>query len=177
MPRSDGIMSQTIQNGLIVDYLDGSAAAWNYLLERKIPTPIILRVISSGSRRRESDPGPVDRRISATGAGPAGRHANTTASTIAGKEEHMNEHLTARYLPLATERTKDAVKDLVPGERRKIDVINPLDETDRLITDIWVVEDYEGAHFTYQDGPMGGEAYLGPADQVRIAIEEAPFAE
>lgn len=87
----------------------------------------------------------------------------------------MTEHLTARYIPLATERTKDAVKDLVPGERRKIDVVNPLDETDRLITDIWVVEDYEGAHFAYLDGPLGGEAYLGPADHTRIALEEAPY--
>ncbi|MRW84591.1 hypothetical protein GJ698_10890 [Pseudoduganella sp. FT26W] len=89
----------------------------------------------------------------------------------------MNEHLTARYIPLATERTKDAVKDLIPGERRKIDLVNPLDPTDRLISDIWVVEDSDGAHFTYQDGPVGGDAYLGPADQVRIAIEETPTEE
>lgn len=89
----------------------------------------------------------------------------------------MIEHLTGKYIPLPTERTKDAVKDLQPGERRKIDVINPKDPTDRIITDIWVVEDAEGAHFTFQDGALGGAAYLGPADQVRIAIEEAPFAE
>lgn len=89
----------------------------------------------------------------------------------------MNEHIAAKYMPLPTERTKDAVKDLIPGERRKIDVINPLDPTDRIITDIWVVEDYEGAHFAFQDGPIGGDVYLGPADQVRIAIDEAPFAE
>jgi len=87
----------------------------------------------------------------------------------------MNEHIAAKYIPLATERTKDAVKDLGPGERRKIDVINPLDATDRIITDIWVVEDDEGAHFTFEDGALGGDVYLGPADQVRIAIEEAPF--
>lgn len=89
----------------------------------------------------------------------------------------MNEHLAAKYIPLATERTKDAVKDLGPGEKRKIDVINPKDPTDRLITDIWVIEDDEGAHFSFQDGPLGGVAYLGPADEVRIAIEEAPLEE
>jgi hypothetical protein len=95
---------------------------------------------------------------------------------LSTRRKKMNEHLTGKYIPLPTERTKDAVKDLLPGERRQIDVINPLDETDRLITDIWVVEDFEGAHFSYQDGPVGGDVYLGPADQVRIAIEEAPYA-
>lgn len=88
-----------------------------------------------------------------------------------------HEHLNARYIPLPTERTKDAVKDLVPGERRKIDMVNPDDPTDRIITDIWVEEDYEGAHFAILDGPVGGEAYLGPADEVRIAIDEAPYAD
>ncbi len=87
----------------------------------------------------------------------------------------MYEHLTGKYIPLATERTKDAVKDLQPGERRKMDVINPKDATDRIITDVWVVVDAEGAHFSFQDGALGGDAYLGPADQVRIAIEEAPL--
>lgn len=49
-------MSQIIENGLVVDDIQGSLAAWEYLLAHDIPSPIVLRVLSSPARRRESDP-------------------------------------------------------------------------------------------------------------------------
>lgn len=54
--RTNLDMSQTIENGLVVDELEGSNAAWAYLIEHGVPTPTILRVLSSNDRRRQSDP-------------------------------------------------------------------------------------------------------------------------
>lgn len=54
-------MSLVIENGLVVDDIYGSAVAWNYLIELEVPTPIILRVLASPSRRRGTDPTLTDR--------------------------------------------------------------------------------------------------------------------
>lgn len=55
--RTNVEMSQVIANGLVVDEVDGSASAWEYLEEHGVPLPIILRVLVSESRRRSTDPG------------------------------------------------------------------------------------------------------------------------
>lgn len=54
--RTNVEMAQTIENGLIVDEVEGSAAAWSYLQKHGIPSPIILRVLASATRRRTTDP-------------------------------------------------------------------------------------------------------------------------
>src|SRR5471030_1722673 len=82
-------------------------------------------------------------------------------------------HSIARYLPLATVRTKNVVKHLRPGFHQTIDAIKAQGQNERIETDMWAVRHADGIHAYYQDGPSGGVMYLGLADQVRIAIEEA----
>ena len=89
----------------------------------------------------------------------------------------MSEHIEAVFIPLATERTKNVIKHLQPGSRQKIDAVNPLELTKRIETDIWTVEQDDGVHIYYQDGPAGGDKYLGFADKVRVAMEEAATEE
>lgn len=85
--------------------------------------------------------------------------------------------LTAAYIPLATERTKQAVKNLRPGGREKIDLVNALDAGDRVEADAWLVEDGQGVHFRFRDSAGGHEIEFGFADQVRETIAEAPLEE
>jgi hypothetical protein len=54
--RKNTMMAQVIENGLVVDEVSGSEVAWSYLVEHEVPTPIILRVLISASRRRQTDP-------------------------------------------------------------------------------------------------------------------------
>ena len=61
--RTNLEMAQTIENGLVVDEVQGSVAAWAYLEDHGIPAPIILRVLISASRRRETDPSNSPRSI------------------------------------------------------------------------------------------------------------------
>ena len=49
-------MAQAVENGLVVDEVSGSATAWAYLAEHGVPTPVILRVLVSQARRRQTDP-------------------------------------------------------------------------------------------------------------------------
>jgi hypothetical protein len=80
----------------------------------------------------------------------------------------------ASYVPLSTERTKNVVKNLRPGMRQKIDVVNLNDQHRRAEVDAWLVADDDGpVHFIYQDGPDGPEVQFGFADEVRETIAEA----
>lgn len=54
--RKDMDTAQAVANGLVVDEVNGSASAWAYLAEHGVPTPVILRVLVSQARRRQSDP-------------------------------------------------------------------------------------------------------------------------
>lgn len=54
--RKDLDMAQAVENGLVVDEVSGSAIAWEYLAEHGVPAPVILRVLVSQARRRQSDP-------------------------------------------------------------------------------------------------------------------------
>ena len=87
----------------------------------------------------------------------------------------MIDRHTAHYVPLATARTKDAVKHLLaPGERRTIDIARIDDHHNRAEVEAWIVADEDGpVHFFYQDGPGGHEVQFGFADEVRAAIDEA----
>ncbi len=85
----------------------------------------------------------------------------------------MPTSVTAAYIPLATDRTKNVIKHLEPGQRQKIDVVNAAVPGDRLEVDAWVVEDATGVHFFFQDG-AGLAVNFGFADEVRVAMEEAP---
>jgi len=86
----------------------------------------------------------------------------------------MTNHHTASYIPLSTERTKNVVKNLLPGVREKIDVVSIKDHQHRAEVDAWIVADDDGpVHFLYQDGPGGHEVQFGFADEVREAIAEA----
>ena len=85
----------------------------------------------------------------------------------------MPSSVTATYIPLATDRTKNVIKHLGPGQRQKIDVVNTAEPGDRLEVDAWVHEDSDGVHFFFHDG-AGHSVNFGFADEVRVAIEEAP---
>jgi hypothetical protein len=86
----------------------------------------------------------------------------------------MTEQHTASYVPLSTERTKNVVKNLLPGMRDKIDVVRVDDHTRRAEADAWLVAQPDGpVRFVYQDGPDGREVQFGYADEVREAIAEA----
>lgn len=54
--RTNMFWAQAIENGLVVDEVNGSAAAWAYLADHGVPTPVILRVLVSPARRRQTDP-------------------------------------------------------------------------------------------------------------------------
>lgn len=87
----------------------------------------------------------------------------------------MIDRHAAHYVPLATSRTKDAVKHLLaPGERRTIDLVRIADRHQRVEAEAWIVADEDGpVHFFYQDGPDGHPVQFGFADEVREAMEEA----
>lgn len=85
----------------------------------------------------------------------------------------MTDRPVTIYMPLATERTKNVLKHLQPGSRQIIDAVNAQDPSQRIETAIWMVEQADGLHTYFQDGAQGAAMYLGFADQVRIAIEEA----
>lgn len=89
----------------------------------------------------------------------------------------MHAKHTATYIPFATDRTKNVVKHLQPGSRQRIDVVNVDDIQDRGEAEIWAVEQDDGIHIHYTDGANGAIIELGYADQVRVAIEEAPTEE
>jgi hypothetical protein len=95
---------------------------------------------------------------------------------IFNQEKSMPNSDTAAYIPLATDRTKNVVKHLEPGQRQKIDVVNATEPGERLEVDAWVVEDAKGVHFFFQDG-AGHAVNFGFADEVRVAMEEAPTEE
>jgi hypothetical protein len=54
--RTNLSLAQAVENGLVVDEVNGSAAAWAYLANHGVPTPVILRVLVSPARRRQTDP-------------------------------------------------------------------------------------------------------------------------
>lgn len=54
--RTNLDMAQTVENGLVVDEVHGSASAWKYLAEHGVPTQVILRILVSQARRRQTDP-------------------------------------------------------------------------------------------------------------------------
>jgi hypothetical protein len=86
----------------------------------------------------------------------------------------MIDRHAASYVPLSTERNKQVVKDLRPGTREKIDVVNASDPKDRMEVEAWIVADEDGpVHFMYQDGASGHEVEFGFADEVRELIAEA----
>jgi hypothetical protein len=89
----------------------------------------------------------------------------------------MSVRPAATYIPLATERTKNVIKHIQHGASQKIDAISIGDHSERIETDLWVVEHHDGIHTYYQDGPAGSAVDLGFIDQVRIAIEEAATEE
>jgi hypothetical protein len=86
----------------------------------------------------------------------------------------MTDHHPASYVPLSTERTKNVVKNLLPGGRDKIDVVSVDDHARRAEADAWLVAQPDGpVRFMYQDGPGGRDVEFGYADEVREAIAEA----
>ncbi|MBV6324384.1 hypothetical protein [Duganella violaceipulchra] len=89
----------------------------------------------------------------------------------------MPNHIEAAYIPLATKRTKNVIKHLQPGSRQTIDAVSAQDPSDRAEVEIWTAEHDDGVHTFYQDGPNGDVKYLGFADNVRVAIEEAATEE
>ena len=89
----------------------------------------------------------------------------------------MSTQTDALFIPLATERTKNVIKHLQPGSRQYIDAVSAVGSPDRIEIEIWAVEHDDGVHTYYQDGPTGGVKYLGFADKVRVAIEEAATEE
>ncbi|WP_332854854.1 hypothetical protein [Duganella sp. S19_KUP01_CR8] len=84
----------------------------------------------------------------------------------------MNEHRNSIYIPFTTVRTKNAIRDLVPGVLSKIDVVNTKDPEDQREVDVWAVEASDGIKIYYRDGP-GSKVFLGFSDKVRVVIEEA----
>lgn len=89
----------------------------------------------------------------------------------------MHAQHTATYIPLATDRTKNIVKHLQPGTRQIIDAVNVENAQDRAEVEVWAIEKDDGIHIHYTDGSQGATIELGYADQVRVAIEEAPTEE
>jgi len=89
----------------------------------------------------------------------------------------MDAQGTATYIPLATDRTKTVVKHLQPGARQMIDAVNIKNPHDRVEVEVWAIERDDGVHIHYTDGAKGAIIELGYADQVRVAIEEAPTEE
>jgi len=89
----------------------------------------------------------------------------------------MDAQSTATYIPLATDRTKTVVKHLQPGGRQTIDAVNIKNPQDRVEVEVWAIERDDGIHIHYTDGAKGATIELGYADQVRVAIEEAPTEE
>lgn len=85
----------------------------------------------------------------------------------------MSNSNASKFIPLATERTKNVVKHLAPRSHETIDAVSVLDPSQRIETTIWNVEQDDGIHTYFQEGPAGQTLHLGFADQVRIAIEEA----
>ena len=89
----------------------------------------------------------------------------------------MHAQRTATYIPLATDRTKNIVKHLQPGTRQTIDAVNVENAQDRVEVEVWAIEKDDGIYIHYTDGAKGAIIELGYADQVRVAIEEAPTEE
>lgn len=54
--RTDMDTAQAVENGLVVDEVSGSANAWAYLSDHGVPPQVILRVLVSQARRRQTDP-------------------------------------------------------------------------------------------------------------------------
>lgn len=82
----------------------------------------------------------------------------------------MIDRLTAAYRPLATKRTKDAVKTLnAGGARAKIDVENSSNSEDRIKVDAWIAKWGGEDNFFFEDGPWGDCIY-GDAASVKEAI-------
>jgi hypothetical protein len=73
-------------------------------------------------------------------------------------------------MPLVTEKTKLAIRDITVGLRGKIDAVNASNPLDTIVTDMWVSREPNGAYLHYKDGPDGAAVYLGPADVVRTII-------
>jgi len=88
----------------------------------------------------------------------------------------MIDRLTAAYRPLATQRTKLAVKNLiVDGERSTIDVQNSSVPHDHLEVEAWIATrpDLNDVSFFFEDGPHGEWDY-GSAKTVQAEIAEEP---
>lgn len=54
--RTNLDMAKSVEIGLVVDEVEGSNGAWKYLSAHGVPTQIILRVLISKARRRQTDP-------------------------------------------------------------------------------------------------------------------------
>jgi hypothetical protein len=61
--RTNLEMAHEIENGLVVDEVQGSVAAWAYLEGHGIPSPIIARVLLSSARRRATNPSHSQRSV------------------------------------------------------------------------------------------------------------------
>jgi hypothetical protein len=54
-PRENTRLAKTIEQAIVIDSTYGAAKAWAYLSSHQVPTPTILRVLSSHEQRRASD--------------------------------------------------------------------------------------------------------------------------
>lgn len=55
--RTNVELSAAIVEGLHIDSVKGSAAAWVYMRNRSVPMDIILRLLALPAMRRPTDPG------------------------------------------------------------------------------------------------------------------------
>ena len=85
----------------------------------------------------------------------------------------MQEQSPAVYLPLATARTKRAVRDLEPGSYQIIDLINIAPPHDRKQVDAWAEELASGRQLLYCEGGRCPAIEISHEEQMRIAVEEA----
>jgi hypothetical protein len=181
--RDNVALAIKVRTGILIDKVNGAAAAWAYMMHYKVPRKVMLRVLAVPAKRRATD---ARHPLSAKETRRLGNLARLQRSYGAENDMAANldpsgkqfivERDSANFFPLPTVKTKNAVKLLQPGMRLKIDVVNIDNLYDCIEVDAWLVEDEDGVYFRFQDGPDGNQVNLGDADYVRVAIEAAPTA-
>jgi len=181
--RENLALSVKVRTGILIDSVNGAAAAWAYMTHYKVPRQVILRVLAAPARRRSSDARHplTEKETQRLGnltrlQRSYGPQKETAANLDAISKQFVIDRSSANFFPLPTLKTKKAVKRLQPGMRVKIDVVNIQNPYDCIEVDAWLVVNADGTHFRFQDGPNGNQVNLGHAEYVRIAIEAAPTA-
>ncbi|MRW89940.1 hypothetical protein GJ699_08090 [Duganella sp. FT80W] len=181
--RENVALAIKVRTGILIDTVNGAAAAWAYMMHYKVPRKVMLRVLAVPAKRRTTD---VRHPLTAKETQRLGNLArlqqgyaaeqDMAANLDASGKQFIVDRDSANFFPLPTLKTKSAVKLLQPGMRLKIDVVNIDNPYDCIEVDAWLVESEDGVYFRFQDGPGGNQVNLGHADYVRVAIEAAPTA-